>query len=287
MSKTLIVMILSLFVATTAFADFLLESDSLPPGGVSSLCWQGDDPPHILEKVIFAGNSLPVLQLDEHSCALVGVDLEQPPGHWPLTVESLSPAGERHLTHLALRVERVVRPEQRLTLPKQMVTPTQKKIVKQIERDQKRLQQIFARRSQIVFSPPFYRPVDGDVISTFGLRRVLNGIAKSPHNGVDFRAATGTPIMAMARGEVVLAEDLYYTGKTIILDHGGGFFSLYAHLDRILVASNTVAESGSTIGTVGSTGRSTGPHLHLGTRLGQARVDPLAVISLFTGEKKR
>jgi murein DD-endopeptidase MepM/ murein hydrolase activator NlpD len=167
-----------------------------------------------------------------------------------------------------------------------MVTPTQSKIVKQIEKDRKRLDQVFKRRQPVLFAPPFLRPVDGEVISAFGLRRILNGIPKSPHNGIDFRGAAGTPVKAMARGEVALAGDLYYTGKTVILDHGGGLFSLYAHLETLAVTPGSMVDTGKKIGTVGSTGRSTGPHLHMGTRLGKARIDPLALLALFADEKR-
>lgn len=277
--------ILLALLSARADADFVLEPATLPPGGVALLCWQGPDSPHKLLQVAFADTPLPLIHRDNRPCALVGVDLDQAPGLWPLAVESVDPVGTRHLAHFALRIKGVERPAQRLTLPKQMVTPTQKKIVKQIERDRKRLDQVFKRHQPVLFSPPFLRPVDGEVISAFGLRRILNGIPKSSHNGIDFRAAAGTPVKAMARGEVALAADLYYTGKTVIVDHGGGLFSLYAHLETLAVAPGAMVSTGKQIGTVGSTGRSTGPHLHMGVRLGKARIDPLALITLFADEK--
>jgi murein DD-endopeptidase MepM/ murein hydrolase activator NlpD len=267
-------------------AAFVLEPASLPPGGVALLCWQGAEAPGDLLQVTFAATSMPLFRRDNRPCALIGVDLDQAPGLWPLTVESVDSAGTRHLTQPSLHIEGIERPTQRLTLPKQMVTPTETRIVKQIEKDRQRLGQVFNRRQSVHFSPPFLRPVEGEVISTFGLRRVLNGIPKAAHNGVDFRGAAGTPIKAMARGEVALAEDLYYTGKTVILDHGGGLFSLYAHLETLAVMPGAMVNTGKMIGTIGSTGRSTGPHLHMGARLGKARIDPLALLALFTEEKR-
>lgn len=286
MLKFFLAFILLILLSDSADADFVLEPATLPPGGVAMLCWQGPGSPPRLLRVTFSDSLFPLIDVDNRPCALVGVDLDQAPGLWPLTVESVDPAGTRHLAQLSLRIEGVERPTQRLTLPKQMVTPTKPEIVKQIERDQKRLAQVFKRRQPVLFSPPFLRPVDGEVISAFGLRRILNGIPKSPHNGIDFRAAAGTPIKAMARGEVALAEDLYYTGKTVILDHGGGLFSLYAHLETLAVTTGARVGTGQQIGAVGSTGRSTGPHLHMGTRLGKARVDPLALLALFADEKR-
>lgn len=286
MLKTSLCFIVFVLFSVRVEADFILAPETLAPGGVALLCWQGPETPHDLLQVTFSGTVQPLLQRDNRPCALVGVDLDQAPGLWPLTVESVAPSGSRHRSQLSLRIEGVERPAQKLTLPKQMVTPTKTKIVQQIARDRKRLDQVFQRRQPIHFSPPFIRPVTGEVISAFGLRRVLNGIPKSPHNGVDFRGATGTKVKAMARGEVALADDLYYTGKTVILDHGGGLFSLYAHLDTLSVTAGEMVEPAKKIGTIGSTGRSTGPHLHVGTRLGKARIDPLALLALFADEKR-
>lgn len=286
MLKILLAMSLVALLSAKADADFILEPSTLPPGGVALLCWQGPDSPHDLLQAAFAETRLPLVRRDNRPCALVGVDLDQAPGLWPLMVESVDPAGSKHVEHFSLRIESVERPAQRLTLPKQMVTPTQQKIVKKIASDRKRLDQVFNRRQPVLFFPPFSRPVDGEVISAFGLRRILNGIPKSPHNGIDFRGAAGTPVKAMAQGEVALADDLYYTGKTVILDHGGGLFSLYAHLESLSVATGVKVSTGKKIGTIGSTGRSTGPHLHMGTRLGKARIDPLALLALFADEKR-
>ena len=270
----------------TAKADFVLEPALLTPGGVALLCWQGTSSPQTLLKVSFDDLILPLFLRDNSPCALVGVDLDQAPGLWPLTIEAVDPSGARQLSHLSVRIEGVEQSTQRLTLPKEMVTPTKTKIIKEIEEDSKRLDLIFSRYQPVIFSPPFQRPLAGEVISVFGVRRVLNGLPKSPHNGIDFRATRGTAVAAMACGQVVLADDLYYTGKTVILDHGGGLFSLYAHLETLAVTPGKTVNTGQKIGTVGSTGRSTGPHLHMGTRLGKARIDPLALIALFAHEKR-
>lgn len=283
--RMLFALVLALGLAAPACADFVLEPDTLPPGGVALLCWQGEDPP-ALTAVTFEGATLARFFRDDRPCALVGVDLAASPGLRPLTIVSERPGDRQRVVTLALRIEGVERPAQRLTLPKQMVTPTVPKIVKQIEIDRKRLDRIFARKGPVAFDARFVRPVSGEVISAFGLRRILNGIEKTPHNGIDFRAAQGTPIAAMARGAVALADELYYTGKTVVIDHGGGLFSLYAHLDALAVAPEAMVDAGEVVGTVGSTGRSTGPHLHLGARLGAARIDPLALLALFVAENR-
>jgi len=123
------------------------------------------------------------------------------------------------------------------------------------------------------------------VSSPFGLRRILNGKPRSPHSGVDFRSSRGTPIRSAAAGVAVFAGDLYYTGKTVVLDHGDGLYTLYAHLESIDCRTGERLKDGDIVGKVGSSGRSTGPHLHWGCKLRGDRIDPLALVNLFREEK--
>jgi murein DD-endopeptidase MepM/ murein hydrolase activator NlpD len=121
----------------------------------------------------------------------------------------------------------------------------------------------------------FELPVAGVSGGNFGVRRIYNGKERSRHNGVDFRAPTGTPVTAPAPGRVALAEELYFSGGTVILDHGAGLFTSYFHLSRIDVAKGDVVETGKALGAAGATGRVTGPHLHWSARFGAARINPL------------
>lgn len=110
---------------------------------------------------------------------------------------------------------------------------------------------------------------------TFGWKRVFNGKpAAQPHMGADYALPTGTPVMAVADGTVVLAEDLFYPGKAIFLDHGDGLITMYFHLSAIDVQAGQEVQKGTTIGQVGETGRATGPHLYFGIRWHKARIDP-------------
>jgi murein DD-endopeptidase MepM/ murein hydrolase activator NlpD len=127
-------------------------------------------------------------------------------------------------------------------------------------------------------------PLNSAITSPFGNSREYNGKVTKFHSGVDFRGAPGTKIMNPMRGKVVLSKDLYFTGNTIILDHGDQIFTVYAHLKNINVKGGEVVQQGSLLGTVGSTGRSTGPHLHWGVVLSGIKVDPLQFVKVWNQE---
>ena len=129
------------------------------------------------------------------------------------------------------------------------------------------------------FLSDFDWPVIGRISGIFGSQRVLNGIPKRPHYGVDVAAPTGTPVKAPAPGKVTLVhKDMFYTGGTINLDHGHGLTSIFIHLSEIFVTEGQHVEKGSLIGSVGATGRATGPHLHWGMNWFQARIDPALLV---------
>ena len=126
----------------------------------------------------------------------------------------------------------------------------------------------------------FHAPVTAPPASSFGVRSIFNGQASSPHGGTDFPSPTGTPIAAPAAGAIVLAEELFFTGNTVVIDHGFGLYSLLAHLSRLDVKAGDHVDEAQIVGLVGATGRVTGPHLHWAVRLGGARVDPLSLLAM-------
>ena len=148
-------------------------------------------------------------------------------------------------------------------------------------REAKELDEIHnAISGEALWSQPFIVPIPGGAGANFGSRRVFNGESRNPHAGADLRATTGTPVHSTNRGRVVLAADLFFTGNTVIVDHGLGIYTLYAHLSRIDVKKDAMVEREQTIGLAGATGRVTGPHLHWGARVQNARVDPFSLINL-------
>ncbi|MDQ7032005.1 MAG: M23 family metallopeptidase [Desulfonauticus sp.] len=165
---------------------------------------------------------------------------------------------------------------QRLRLPKKMVyfdLPT----LRRIRREKKVLKQVLSRISPHLFLNKICRPVFGKVLSPFGVKRVLNGEPRSYHRGVDFRAPLNTPIKAFSRGKVVFRKEMFFGGKTVVLDHGLGIYSLYMHLNKFKVRLNEYVDAGETVGLAGKTGRATGPHLHFALFVLGTPVNPLSL----------
>ena len=117
-------------------------------------------------------------------------------------------------------------------------------------------------------------PVQGRKSSKYGLKRILNGIEKQPHSGLDIAAAKGELVLAAANGKIIEIGNYFYNGNTIFIDHGKGLITSYSHLDQTLVKAKQTVKMGEPIGTVGNTGRATGPHLHWSVSLNDVRVDP-------------
>ena len=167
-------------------------------------------------------------------------------------------------------------------LPKKQVTPP-KEVYSRIKKDNKLIVNARSINSNLeYFSKKFILPINNSIITgVYGSQRILNGIPKSPHYGLDFAAKKGTEIKAMLDGIVTLSEeDLYYTGGTIIFDHGHGVSTLYMHLNDIYVKKGQSIKQGDIIGTVGETGRSTGPHLDIRLNWFDVKLDPTSVLDL-------
>lgn len=133
---------------------------------------------------------------------------------------------------------------------------------------------------QKIWDTPFLKPVEGEVSGAFGKRRVFNGQARRPHSGEDIAAPRGAPVKSPNMGRVTLVGDFFFTGKSVFIDHGLGLHSMFFHLETINVGPGDRVGKGEIIGTVGSTGRATGPHLHWGMRLNGARVNPISFLKI-------
>ena len=167
-------------------------------------------------------------------------------------------------------------------LPKKKVTPPEE-FYARIKRENKLIGKAREIHSDLLFfKDKFIIPVDDAIITgVYGSQRILNGIPKWPHYGLDFAQKKGTPIKAMNNGVVTLAEkDLFYTGATLIFDHGHGISTLYMHMNKIFVSVGDHVKKGDIVGTIGTSGRSTGPHLDIRLNWFGARLDPATILNI-------
>jgi murein DD-endopeptidase MepM/ murein hydrolase activator NlpD len=210
--------------------------------------------------------------------AIVGIDLDVKPGSYAVNVESGAGAAVARATYDLKIAPRVFR-TRRLSVNEAFVTPP-KSEQPRIEKEAALLAATWsASASTRLWSAPFIRPVSEEANSAFGTRSIFNGKPRNAHGGADFLSPAGTPIRSPNAGRIVVARNLYYSGNTVIIDHGLGLFSTLAHLSRIDVKEADVVRPDQVIGLVGATGRVTGPHLHWAVRAGDARVDPLSLLA--------
>ncbi|MFH2013196.1 MAG: M23 family metallopeptidase [Pseudomonadota bacterium] len=217
---------------------------------------------------------------DELFQTLIGIDMETEPGIYKLAIMAKSNSGKTLKGIYNIKINKKDFGEQRISLPKEMVELDQDTL-KQIDEENKKLKEIWAiERNDKIWYGKFIKPLNGEIISSFGVRRILNGLPKSPHTGVDLRAGIGEEIRSSNTGIVIFVSEMFFCGKSVIVDHGRGLYTMYFHLSKIDVKEGQRVKKGEILGLVGSSGRSTGPHLHWGVRLHDARVDPISLLKL-------
>jgi len=211
--------------------------------------------------------------------AVVGIDVEATPGPSDISIEACTRDGARYGATWQLVVAAKKFGTRRLKVAPKFVNPPRSAVAR-ITHEQERLAALFTRITRPrAWQGAFVPPVDGQAVENFGQLSVFNGVPWSRHRGADFASRLGAPVCAPNAGRVVMAEELYYSGNTVVLDHGGGLFSLLAHLSRMDVSVNDDVERSATVGAVGATGRVTAPHLHWTARTGAAAVDPLSLLA--------
>ncbi len=203
---------------------------------------------------------------------VIGFGRDAKPGH-RLSIRYPDGRHETRKLRVAARNYRIQRID---GLPPRKVTPRSKKDLAHIRRDIAEVRQARARRDQrLDFLRGFQWPVIGPITGVYGSQRILNGKPRRPHFGVDIARPVGTPVHAPAPGIVTLAEpDMFFSGGTVIVDHGHGLSSTFLHMSKVLVKVGQRVEQGDVIGRLGATGRATGPHLDWRMNWGGERVDP-------------
>jgi murein DD-endopeptidase MepM/ murein hydrolase activator NlpD len=192
-----------------------------------------------------------------------------------LSVRDPQGRSEQHALTIARRQFQVQRID---GLPEAMVTPPPE-VLERIRQDNERTNAARKIVSPVAhFAQGFRWPATGPISGVFGSQRILNGKPRSVHYGVDVAAAKGSDIVAAAAGTVTLAGDLYFSGNTVFIDHGLGVNTSYLHMDTIAVQEGQSVKSGEKLGTLGATGRATGPHLHWGLNWFDVRLDPALIV---------
>jgi murein DD-endopeptidase MepM/ murein hydrolase activator NlpD len=201
--------------------------------------------------------------------ALIGADLALSPGKYKLTVNKQEVVIEVLSTPFGVET---------FTLPKDKVDLSPKTLAR-VEKEASQFKDVFSQSDdKRLWRDLFLVPVEGERSFTFGQKRVINGQDKNPHTGEDIRAPIGRIVTASNSGKIVLSGDFFFNGQSLVIDHGGGLFTMYFHLSEIKVKDGDFVKQGQVIGLVGQSGRATGPHLHWGARLNGARVDPFSLV---------
>jgi murein DD-endopeptidase MepM/ murein hydrolase activator NlpD len=263
-----------LVVMTISVKPISVKPVSVKPISIKPISTPTDTPaPHVRA----FDHDLPVFAIGPGRWrVLIGLDLDVKAGSHTVTID----AGRAHRAEaLLVRPKRF--PTRRLTVDPSFVTPPPE-AADRIAGDARLLARAWESSApERLWSDPFARPVREAANSAFGTRSIFNGLPRNAHGGADFLSPAGTAIHAPNAGRVLIARDLYYSGNTIVIDHGLGLFSTLAHLSAFDVHEGDNVTRLQLLGRVGATGRVTGPHLHWAIRAGGARVDPLSLLAVL------
>jgi murein DD-endopeptidase MepM/ murein hydrolase activator NlpD len=226
-----------------------------------------------------AKDSIPFYALAPGSfAAIIGADLEAKPGVSKIMITAANHAGaHRRAETIVPTLPKAFRQESFTVAPGfDQLSPQALELIR-IERADFALA-FSTPAAERLWEAPFIRPVPQESSSSFGYRRIINGKPRAPHSGADLRAPVGTEVLAANHGRVVLIGDYFFAGQSVVLDHGGGLYTMYFHLSEFKVDAGATVRRGDVIALSGMSGRVTGPHLHWAARLGNARVDPMELI---------
>jgi len=213
--------------------------------------------------------------------AVLGVPYERNPGPGKIFIK-LGEGSSASSLEIPFEIKEGDYPSEILKVDGRRVHPTQKRDLLRIHAEQIEIGKVYNRTTpKKYWNGPFALPIESPITSAFGTKRLYNGKLRNFHSGMDLKAAMNTPIYSGASGEVVLAKNLFYTGNTVIVDHGYGLITLYCHLNRIKVKVGQVIQHHQLVGLSGMTGRVNGPHLHWQAVAHHVKVNPLGLVQVL------
>ena len=213
-------------------------------------------------------------------CGLAGIELGTAAGNHSLKLDSISANGVHSTSVQTVKVGRGAYRTSRLRVSQKFLDPDAETL-ERIKQEQEVKREVFRRFSGgRGWKGGFAAPVDNIVTEPFGVRRVFNNKRQSTHQGLDFRAALGTPVKAMNSGEVILAREMFFEGGMIVVDHGHGLLTMYLHLSEFKTREGSHVAKGQIIGLSGATGRVTSEHLHVAVRWQGAYLDPATLLTM-------
>jgi murein DD-endopeptidase MepM/ murein hydrolase activator NlpD len=210
---------------------------------------------------------------------IVGADVEAKPGSSKIFLKATASSGNEHYREIPFKIKAKAFRKESFNVPPSFdhMSP---EAIEQIHREQTAFRRVFAAPNpDRMWDGPFVPPVPHEAsASSFGFRRIINGTPRAPHTGTDLSAPLGTEVVASNHGRAVLVGNFFFAGGSVVLDHGGGLFTMYFHLSEFRVEEGAMVKKGDVVALSGATGRVTGPHLHWGARLLNARIDPLELL---------
>ncbi|MFT5298311.1 MAG: murein DD-endopeptidase MepM/ murein hydrolase activator NlpD [Colwellia sp.] len=250
--------------------QFRLPQDSRVPGGLAVISL---DSSNTAKNVMFNGQKVWQLSDDNHNnWAVIGIPLNQKSGKVNYTID-----GKRY----SFTIKDKAYKEQYLTVKRKHSNPPAAQI-KRIQEESRLSKKAFTTFSNTLESKPyreFLKPAQGPTSSPFGLKRFFNEQPRRPHSGIDIAAPRGSDIIAPADGKIILTGNFFFNGNSLFIDHGQGLITMYCHMDILEREQGDKVKAGEVIGKIGSTGRTTGPHLHWTVSLNNSRVEPLLFLS--------
>ena len=260
--------LLLLITLLTPCASHAFPQPSPVPGGIVLI---PVDDSYVASSARYKDKKIAIIEKNNQQFLLVGIPLNTKPGTYHVNIKTQ----QGKTKHLNFNITPKTYKAQYLTIKNKRKVNPYKDDMARILSEKKRKTRAKKKWSQQIIEANFTVPVDGRISSIFGLRRFFNEQPRRPHSGLDIAAPQGTPIKAIESGTVIESGNFFFSGNMIYLDHGQGLISLYAHMHTIKVKPGDKIEKGQIIGTVGETGRVTGPHLHLAIIANQTLVDPL------------